>query len=90
MIYGIEMNMVDPKFEIVKNPDDTLLEEGRYCVFDLETTGLSTRFDHIIEFGGQIVENREIVKSLQLFIKPPISLSSFTMELDAYYGQSSS
>ena len=81
MIYGIEMNMVDPKLEIVKNPDDTLLEEGRYCVFDLETTGLSTRFDHIIEFGGQIVENREIVKSLQLFIKPPIALSSFTMEL---------
>lgn len=81
MLYGIEMNMVDPFLEIVKNPDDTLLEKGRYCVFDLETTGLSSRFDHIIEFGGQLVENRDITKSLQLFIKPPVEISAFTTNL---------
>lgn len=81
MIYGIEMNMVDPHLQIVQNIADIALEEGTYCVFDLETTGLSTRFDHIIEFGGQIVKDRSCVKSLQLFIKPPIALSAFTSEL---------
>lgn len=81
MIYGIEMNMVDPKLQIVRNIQDVELEKGTYCVFDLETTGLSSRFDHIIEFGGQIMKDRACVKSLQLFIKPPVALSAFTTEL---------
>lgn len=81
MIYGLEMNMVDPKLQIVRNIKDIELEKGTYCVFDLETTGLSSRFDHIIEFGGQIVKDRACIKSLQLFIKPPIALSAFTTEL---------
>ena len=81
MLYGVEMNMVDPALQIVYNAYDTVLEEGTYCVFDLETTGLSSRYDHIIEFGGQIVENRSCVKSLQLFIRPPQQLSGFTTEL---------
>lgn len=81
IIYGVEMNMVDPILNIVRNPDERELEKATYCVFDLETTGLSPRFDHIIEFGAQIVKNRECVKSLQMFIKPPIQLSAFTTEL---------
>lgn len=81
MIYGIEMNMVDPSLVIVRNIQDIELEKGTYCVFDLETTGLSSRFDHIIEFGGQIVKDRACIKSLQLFIKPPVALSAFTTEL---------
>lgn len=80
MIYGVEMNMVDPVLHIVRNVQDRQLDEETYCVFDLETTGLSSRFDHIIEFGGQIVQNRACIKSLQMFIKPPIPISSFTTE----------
>ncbi len=81
VLYGIEMNMIDPYFTIVRNPNDTELEKGRYCIFDLETTGLSNQFDHIIEFGAQIMENRTIVDSLQLFIKPPRQISAFTTNL---------
>lgn len=81
MLYGVEFNMVDPFLHIVRNADDTLLEKGTYCVFDLETTGLSSRFDHIIEFGAQIVKDRSCIKSLQMFIKPPVALSAFTTEL---------
>lgn len=81
MIYGIEMAMVDPLLNIVLNPDEQELEKATYCVFDLETTGLSPRFDHIIEFGGQIMKDRACIKSLQLFIKPPVALSAFTMNL---------
>lgn len=81
MIYGVEFNMVDPVLHIVRNADDTELEKGTYCVFDLETTGLSSRFDHIIEFGAQLVKDRTCVQSLQMFIKPPVALSEFTKEL---------
>lgn len=38
MIYGLEMNMVDPALQIVRNIQDIELEKGTYCVFDLETT----------------------------------------------------
>ncbi len=81
MIYGVEFNMVDPILQIVRNADDTELEKGTYCVFDLETTGLSSRFDHIIEFGAQLVKDRACIQSLQMFIKPPVPLSEFTKEL---------
>ncbi|MEG2799599.1 MAG: PolC-type DNA polymerase III [Erysipelotrichaceae bacterium] len=81
MIYGVEMNMVDPILHIVRNGDDRELEKCSYCVFDLETTGLSSRYDHIIEFGGQIVKDRACVKKLQLFIKPPVPISAFTTNL---------
>ncbi len=81
MLYGVEMNMVDPELNIVTHPNDTKLEEASYCIFDLETTGLSSRYDHIIEFGGVIVENREVKDKLQMFIKPPVALSAFTTNL---------
>ncbi|MGN1344758.1 MAG: exonuclease domain-containing protein, partial [Traorella sp.] len=81
MLYGVEMNMVDPELNIVTHPNDTELESARYCIFDLETTGLSSRFDHIIEFGGVIVENREVKRTLQMFIKPPVELNAFTTNL---------
>ena len=81
ILYGVEMHMIDPVLQIVRNPNDTELEKGTYCVFDLETTGLSSRYDHIIEFGGQIVKDRTCIKSLQLFIKPPVEISAFTTEL---------
>ena len=81
ILYGVELSMVDPVLRIVRNATDVELEKETYCVFDLETTGLSSRFDHIIEFGGQIMKDRTVIKSLQLFIKPPVELSAFTTEL---------
>lgn len=81
MIYGIEMGMVDSAFNIVYNPNDMVLETARYCIFDLETTGLSTKYDYIIEFGGKIIEHRVEKDSLQMFIKPPIAISNHIQEL---------
>ncbi|NCC54777.1 MAG: PolC-type DNA polymerase III [Erysipelotrichia bacterium] len=81
MLYGVEMNMVDPQLNIVRNVADIELEKGRYCIFDLETTGSSSKYDHIIEFGGQIMDERNIVGSMQTFIKPPVPISAFTTNL---------
>ncbi|NLZ75232.1 MAG: PolC-type DNA polymerase III [Erysipelotrichia bacterium] len=78
IIYGIDVKVVPDKLNIVYNPTDELLTDKEYCVLDLETTGLSTKYDHIIEFGGVIVSKNTITnESLQLFVKPPIELPAF-------------
>lgn len=77
VIYGIEMKVVDDKLNIVHNPCDKKLNEVEYMVFDLETTGLSTKYDYIIEFGGVIVKNNTITDHFQTFVKPPVSIPAF-------------
>ncbi|HZJ87233.1 MAG TPA: PolC-type DNA polymerase III, partial [Erysipelothrix sp.] len=72
--YGVEMNLVDKDLEVVKNPQGQNINEASYVVFDIETTGLSAYYDHIIEFGGVKIENGQSVESFQTFIKPPISI----------------
>ena len=52
IIYGSELYMVDDKPNFIYNPSDRVLNEETYVVFDLETTGLSARYDRIIEFGA--------------------------------------
>ena len=75
MIYGVEMNMIEPVLDIVFNPRDTSIEHATYVSFDLETTGLSVIHDGITEFGAVKIRNGEVVDRLQSFINPgkPIS-----------------
>ncbi|MEG0239210.1 PolC-type DNA polymerase III [Anaerorhabdus sp.] len=80
MIYGVEMNLVEPELKIVKNPKDIDLLQSEYICFDLETTGLSSFFDHVIEFGGVLIKNQTVVEHKQLFIKPPVSIPPFIQE----------
>ncbi len=81
LIYGVEMNMVDEKLKIIYNPKDLNLDDCKYCVFDLETTGLSTRYDRIIEFGCVILEKGMVVGRKQMFINPEISISTHISSL---------
>lgn len=77
VLYGVEMNMVDSDLVIVRNPTDELLNDATYVVYDLETTGLSCRYDHIIEFGAVKMHNQTEIGRLQLFIKPLVEIDSF-------------
>ncbi len=70
MIYGCEMYMVDEAVTHIMHPVSTPLQTADYVIFDLETTGLSSRFDRIIEFGGVRVRNGEIIDQLSLLIHP--------------------
>ena len=82
MLYGCEMNMVDPEYKILYHNDHRSLEEATYVVFDLETTGLSNRLDEIIEFGAVKMKHREVIDRKQMFIDPkrpiPASITSLT------------
>jgi len=80
MIYGVEMNLVDPLLKIVSKDDQRLLRDMEYVVFDLETTGLSSRYDWIIEFGAVKIKQGVITERLQMFVKPPVQISAFTTE----------
>lgn len=80
VLYGVEMNMVDDHLTILRNPVDTKLDDAVYCVYDLETTGLSNNYDHTIEFGGVKVRGGEIIETMQTFIKPPRPINAFIAE----------
>ena len=82
VIYGIEMKVVDDKLRIVHNPSDQKVENSEFAVIDLETTGLSTKYDYIIEFGGIIVRNNTVIESekKQIFIKPPVPIPPFIQQ----------
>ena len=45
---------------------------NEYVVIDIETTGLSTEFNDIIELGALKVINDEVVDSFQSLVQPPV------------------
>lgn len=75
MIYGAELYMIDLRQKYIFNPANIPLKNARYCVFDTETTGLSSRYDRIIEIGGIIVENGQVISRLNQYIDPQMHIS---------------
>ena len=74
---GCEFNLANDELTIVRNATDENLDDATYVSFDLETTGLSCYFDHIIEFGAVRLKNSTIIDRKQMFIKPPVSIPGF-------------
>ena len=70
MLYGCELYMVDDQLTYIKNPCNTPISKAKYVVLDLETTGLSCKYDRIIEFGAVKVENGIVTTSLDILIDP--------------------
>lgn len=81
MIYGTEGYMVEDHLEYIFNPSDVVLNKAEYVIFDFETTGLSSRYDRIIEFGAVKLRDGMIVDNMDLFIDPEMELSEFTTRL---------
>ena len=75
--FGCEMNMVNDTMLIVRNKTDQKLEEVEYICYDLETTGLSCKYDHIIEFGAVKMKNQTVTDRIQMFIKPPVPIPGY-------------
>ena len=88
-IYGVEGYFINDMLPAVKGRTDAPIN-GRYIIFDLETTGLSAATERIIEIGAVKVENGEILESFDLFVDPEkaitpeiIRLTSITNEMVA-------
>ncbi|MGL5205305.1 MAG: PolC-type DNA polymerase III [Metamycoplasmataceae bacterium] len=80
-IYGATFNAIDKDNKFISNYKEGNIKNETYIVFDLETTGLSARFDEIIEFGGVKIVNGKVVERVGFFIKPTQKISTFTTEL---------
>ena len=74
---GCEMNLANDRLLIVRNATDGKIDDQEYISFDLETTGLSCYYDHIIEFGAVKIKNQTVTDRLQMFIKPPVPIPPF-------------
>jgi DNA polymerase III subunit alpha, Gram-positive type len=77
LLYGVEMNMVDSSPSIIKHSKGQNLDESTYVIFDLETTGLSSQFDEIIEIGAIKVHQHQIIDSYHTLVKPNGVISDF-------------
>ena len=74
MIYGCEFYMVDDNLNAIKNPCKTPLNKAKYVVLDLETTGLSCRYNRTIEFGAVRIENGIETGRLDILINPGVPI----------------
>ena len=87
MLYGCEFYMVDDKLKYVDNPTDIELNKASYCVFDFETTGLSARYNKIIEFGAVKVVKGVVAGRVDILINPgtpiPEKISKITNITDS-------
>ncbi|NLA52606.1 MAG: PHP domain-containing protein, partial [Alcaligenaceae bacterium] len=81
VLYGAEFNIVEDESHIIRNYSKEQEIDDTFIVFDIETTGLSNRYNEIIEFGAVKVSNSQIVDRLQFFIKPDGEISAAITEL---------
>lgn len=81
LIPGCEGYLIDDQAELVKQPDDRLLQDTAYVVFDVETTGLNTSGDSIIELGAVRIEGGEEVSEFNQLVNPLRPLSAKITEI---------
>ena len=82
ILYGCEgyyVNDVDDRIVVHGQKDMTFDQE--YVAFDLETTGLSSRTDTIIEIGAVILKNGQEIDRFQTFVDPGRSLEKKIVDL---------
>lgn len=81
MIYGVELNMIDPEFTSVRNVKSIDLKDLTFVSFDLETTGLSQIDDEITEFGAVKMRNGLIIDRFDSFVRSPKPIPPKVSEL---------
>lgn len=69
VIYGVEGYLVDDGVPLALNEKGQNLDDT-YVVFDLETTGFSSKNDKIIEIGAVKIQNGVIIDNFSEFVNP--------------------
>ena len=69
--YGVELEMTESKLNVVFNPNDELIEDNTFVIFDTETTGFNPGLsDSMIEIGAVKLKNGEVVDRFDELINP--------------------
>ena len=82
ILYGCEgyyVNDVDDR--IVVHGDQDMNFDEEYVAFDLETTGLSSKNDRIIEIGAVIMKNGQEIDRFETFVDPHQKLEQKIVDL---------
>lgn len=70
-IYGTELVMIDDAVDIVIRPNDDIMLDQTYVVFDFETTGFNAGgVDSIIEIGAVKIKDGMIIEKYDELINP--------------------
>ena len=81
-IYGCELTLIDDSVEIVVRPNDSVMLDQTYVVFDFETTGFNAGGkDSIIEIGAVKIKNGEIIEKYDELINPGHPLAKRIIEV---------
>ena len=80
VIYGVESYLADDGAPIVLNANDMDIS-GEYIALDIETTGLSSSNDRIIEIGAARIRNGNVVEEFNELIDPEIPIPENIVQL---------
>ncbi|WP_330375481.1 PolC-type DNA polymerase III [Inediibacterium massiliense] len=80
VIYGVEGYLVNDGEPIVIGGNQKTLDQS-YVVFDIETTGLSSKNDKITEIGAVRIKNGEIIEKFNALVNPQIPIPPKIVEL---------
>ena len=81
-IYGAELTMIDDSVDIVVRPNDKVMLDEEFVVFDFETTGFNAGgVDSIIEIGAVKIKNGMITDRYDELINPGRPLPAKIVEL---------
>ncbi len=81
-IFGMEGALVDEDgFKIALTDEDIDLDEATFVVYDLETTGISSNYNEIIEIAACKIYQGNIIDEFTTFVNPRRKISEFTTNL---------
>lgn len=81
VIYGIESYFVDDTATAVFGNKNASISDDTFCVFDIETTGLSVKDCAITEIGAVLYKNGEVLDTFESFVNPKMNISEKITEL---------
>ena len=74
LLYGCELYLIDDYFKGAVNSGEIALNDATYVCFDLESTGLSIKYDKITEFGAVKIKNGLVIDRLDILINPEMEI----------------
>ncbi len=80
VLYGVEAYYVDDTSRAAYKGEDITFDD-EFCVFDIETTGLSAATCKITEIGAVIYKNGEILDKYNTFVNPEVPIPENITEL---------
>ena len=87
LLYGVEAYYINDMDDRVAVHGDTGASFSDEIVcFDLETTGLSAKWDAIIEIGAVVLKNGEVTDTFETFVSPGRELSPQITQLTGITG----